>query len=78
MDTNEAIRTMIDYSGYSQRAVSVELGRSPNWISATLQRPGSSECSTVASIGRVTGYTLALIPSNRQLPADSLVIDPSD
>ena len=78
MDTNEAIRTMIDHSGYSQRAVSTELGRSANWISSTLQRPGSSECSTVAAIGRITGYTLALIPANRKIPPDSLVIDPSE
>lgn len=76
MNTNEAIRTMVEESGYSQRALSVELGHSATWLSSTLHRPGDSECGTMAAIGRVTGYKLVLVPEDSPLPVGSLVIEP--
>ncbi len=76
MNTNEAIRTMVEESGYSHRALSVELGHSATWLSSTLHRPGDSECGTVAAIARIAGYSLVLVPRNRPLPVGSLVIDP--
>lgn len=76
MNANEAIREMIDRSGLSQRAVSMELGHSPNWVNSTLQTTGSSTCNTMAAIGRVTGYKLVLVPEDSPLPVGSLVIEP--
>ena len=76
MNTHEAIREMIDRSGLSQRAVSMELGHSPNWVNSTLQISGSSTCNTMAAIGCVTGYKLVLVPRDAHIPVGSLVIDP--
>lgn len=77
MDTNEAIRAAVDNAGLSLRSASLALGKSENWISSTLQRNGSSSGDTLASLGEVCGYSLALIPKGN-VPPGALVIDPPE
>ncbi len=76
MDTNSALRFLVEASNKSQRAISQEIGRSPTWLTTTLQRKGSSECSTVSRIAGVCGYSLALVPSD-DIPDNAIVIDVS-
>ena len=76
MDTNEAMRALIDGAGLSARGASLAMGRSDNWLSATLARPGGSKAATVAELAGVCGYTLALVPVAATLPPGSIVIDP--
>ena len=76
MDTNEAMRALIDGAGFSARGASLAMGRSDNWLSATLARPGGSKAATVAELAGVCGYKLALVPSGAALPSGSIVIDP--
>lgn len=75
MDTNNAMRSMIDAAGLSARRASLDMGRAPAWLSNTLARPGSSTADTIASLAAVCGYVLALVPSDQDLPSGSLVID---
>lgn len=77
MNTNEAMRAAVDNAGLSLRSASLALGKSENWLSSTLQREGSSSGDTLASLGEVCGYSLALIPKGKE-PSDALVIDPPD
>ncbi len=75
MNTNEAMRGMLISSGFSMRAASLAMARFAAWLSNTLARPGGSEAATVAALGEVCGYVLALVPSDQDLPSGSLVID---
>ena len=75
VDTHEAMRSMVARAGLSMRAASIEMGRSPTWLSTTLGRPGSSEAATVAELARVCGYSLALVPP-ADLPPSAIEIDP--
>ncbi len=75
MDTNDAMRALVARSGLSMRAVSMDMGRSPTWLSTTLGRDGSSEAAIVAELADVCGYSLVLVPS-RDVPPGAIVIDP--
>lgn len=75
MDTNEAMRALVARSGLSMRAASLEMGRSPTWLSTTVGREGSSEAAIVAELAHVCGYTLCAVP-DRDVPGSALVIDP--
>lgn len=77
MNTNEAMRAAVDNAGLSLRSASLALGKSENWLSSTLQRNDSSSGDTLASLGEVCGYSLALIPKGKE-PTDALVIDPPE
>ena len=77
MDTNGAILCMIKQAKKSKRGISLELGKSPTWLSATLARPGSSEATTVAAIADACGYSLALVPPS-DVPPSAIVIDPPE
>ena len=74
MNTNDAMRTVVKNAGISMRAASERMGRSPNWLGATLARSGSSEASTLAALGDVCGYALALVPLD-EVPEGAIVID---
>ena len=76
MDTNEAMRALIDNAGLSARGASLAMGRSGNWLRNTLARPGGSKAATVAELGAVCGYALALVPVAATLPPGSIIIDP--
>ena len=75
LDTNEAMRALVARSGLSMRAASLEMGRSPTWLSTTVGREGSSEAAIVAELADVCGYSLVLVPS-REVPQGAIVIDP--
>lgn len=77
MDTNEAMREAVSNAGMSLRSASFALGKSENWLSSTLQRSGSSSGDTLASLGALCGYSLALVPKGTE-PPGSLVIDPPE
>ena len=77
MNTNEAMREIVRQAGISQREASERMGRSPNWLGATLARSGSSEASTIAELAAACGWTLALVPSG-ELPEGAVAIDPPE
>ena len=75
MNTNGAMREIVNRAGISQRAASERMGRSPNWLGATLARQGSSEAVTLASLASACGYALVLVPKDA-VDGSMLVIDP--
>lgn len=77
MNTNDALRTAIKQSDMTLDGVSLALGKSKNWLSATFAGASSSKASTVAQIGQITGHVLALVPK-KDLPASAIVIDPPE
>lgn len=58
MNDVEAIRHMCDKSGISMREVSIRMGKSPTYLSATLSRGGGVGVSTLARIAKICGYAL--------------------
>lgn len=74
MQTFEAIRAMLGASGKSQRGVSIELGRTHNWLNSTLGIAQDTKAGTLAAIAKVCGYELQLV--NRDT-GDVLTIDPT-
>lgn len=77
MNTNDAMRTIVSNAGLSMRAASERMGRSPNWLGATLARSGSSEAGTLAELAAACGYALALVPLG-ELPEGAIVVDPPE
>ena len=75
MDTNSVMQEMTRSAGLTMKQASLDMGRSANWLSSTLSRPGGSEAATVASLAEVCGYALAAVPVD-DLPPSALVIDP--
>lgn len=75
MDAISAVRAVTDRSSKSMRAVSVDMGRSPGFISSMLTQGSTPGADTLAAIGAACGYSLALVPSGR-VPEGSIVIDP--
>ena len=74
MNAHEAIRAMIKKRGRTLDSISTELGRSKNWLSATLYLADDSRTGTVAEIARACGFALVLIPRSA-IPPGALVID---
>lgn len=58
MNELDLIRHMCEKSGQSMRAVSVKMGKSPTYLSATIARGGGVGVSTLAEIARACGYVL--------------------
>lgn len=73
----DAMRAAVRASGKSGRAVAVECGRSPNFISATFAQGARPTGETLALIGHACGYRLALVPSEYELPSGALEIEPA-
>lgn len=74
MNTHDAIKKMIRTSGKTQDGVSVELGKSKNWLSATFAAASDSKASTVAALCSKCGYALALVPRD-DLPGTAIEIE---
>lgn len=75
VDTNDALRAVVAASGMTLADVSRGMGRAPSWLGATLSGASSSKAATVAHVGAVCGYDLALVPHDTA-PAGGVVIDP--
>lgn len=76
MHVRDVVLGMVATRGLSRRAVSVQCGRAPSWLSSSLDgRADGLTCSTVATVADVCGYTLACVPSSVPLPRGALVID---
>ena len=61
MDIVDCIKRMIDGSGRSARQVSRDLGRSPNYISATYANNSDVGASNSARIARMLGWRLVFV-----------------
>ena len=60
MNVKQAIDTMCDASGKSQRTVSTEIGKSPTFIGTTLSKGSVPRIDTMAAIARACGFELVL------------------
>lgn len=58
MNDVEIIRRMCEKSGMSMREVSVKMGKSANFLAATLSRGGGVGVSTLANVAKICGYVL--------------------
>lgn len=61
METRRAIRRIVHLSGKSQRQVSEDMGRSPNFVSAVLTQKRTPSTDLMAEIAEVCGYELQLV-----------------
>lgn len=75
MDSREVLRYVVNQSGKSQRAISIELGKVPTYISATFTQGSIPTIETLANIANVCGYDLALI---NRATGETIAIDPRD
>lgn len=73
MHVHDVVSTMVNSTGTSRRAVSVQCGHVPTWLTAVLQRE-SMQVDTLAQVATVCGYRLCCVPSDA-VPCDALVID---
>lgn len=61
MQVDEALRLLIEHSGRSGRAVSVELGHTPTWASVSVQPGRDPKTGTLADVADVAGVDVALV-----------------
>ena len=61
MQVDTCIKQLIAHSDKSYRAVSAQLGKSPNWAGVTAQPGRNPKLSTVADIADVLGYRLNVV-----------------
>ena len=78
MNTNEAIRAMLDSAGLTPYAASLAMGRAHSYVAVVLKRGGLVGAPTLSELGKVCGYTLALVPHGSTLPSGSIVLDGKD
>lgn len=78
MDAKQALRSLVDNSGKSQRAISRELGKTDNYVSALFSMGRAPGSDLMAAIAQACGYTLALVPHSSALPSGSIVLDGKD
>lgn len=69
-----AVRQLADSSGRSRRALSVELGKTPNYLSSLIGQGCSPTTETLAQLCNALGYRLAIVKAD-SLPDDSMIID---
>jgi len=73
-----ALNTLPTRAGLSRRKVSEAMGRDPHYLSSTIQRKSTPTTHILSLVAKVCGYTLALIPSDKEIPDGSIVIEPSE
>lgn len=76
MDSDEALRAMLQASGLSQRAAASAVGRSPSFVSVALARGSDLQASTLATMAGACGYSLQLVP--RDSSREVLTISPRE
>ena len=74
MNSNCAIRELVGRAGVSLRNASIQMGKSPTFLSSTLTNNASCECATIAALASVCNYSLVLVPRD-SVPNDAIVID---
>lgn len=72
--TIEAIRTIVECTPKSARTISVEIGKSANWLSATLNVVSDTKAGTLARIAEACGYRLQLVSDDGK---ETITIDPA-
>ena len=75
MDDISATRAMVERSGKSMRTASVDSGRSPTWLGASMARGSALTLPVAADLAAACGYTLAFVPTG-ELPEGAIPIDP--
>lgn len=61
MRVDQSLRLLIEHSGRSARAVSVDLGHTPTWASVSTQPGRDPKLGTVADVADVAGVDVVLI-----------------
>lgn len=77
MNARHVINTICNRTDKSRRTLSAAIGRSPNFISVTIQNNSVPQVDTLAAIAEECGYHLAIVPHEHKLPKDAIVIDPA-
>ena len=73
MEPIDVLPTIVRGSGRSMQSMSLQLGRSRNYITQTIQNLSVSKVDTVAEIADVCGYDLLL---RKRDDGSEIVIDP--
>jgi len=73
MEPKDVLPTLVKSSGKSMYSMSIELGRSRNYVAQLIQNKSASQVDTVAAIADVCGYDLLL---RKRSDGAEIVIDP--
>lgn len=73
-----ALSAIVKRSGRPMTELSKEMDRFPSYLSVFMSRRSVPGANTLAMVGKVCGYNLALVPDYLRLPDGSIVIDPQD
>ena len=71
MRSLDLVRHMAKTCGKSLRGLSVEMGRSPNWLSGTLSRNKEIHAETLSEIANACGYSLVISGHGETIEVDS-------
>lgn len=74
MTGSEALAALPKQVNKSRRKLSAEMGKTPNYLSSLIAQGSNPTADTLAAVGKVSGYILALVPASEKLPRGSIVI----
>ena len=72
METNEAVRKMLESSGMSMYRASLAMGKAHSYVSVMLTRSGGIGAPTLAHLADVCGYDLLLVD---RMTGDTIKLD---
>lgn len=78
MQTNDAVKTIMQKTGKSAYAASLDMGRKHSFITTTLKRKGGIGAPVLSDIASACGYRLVLVPDDHMDDVDhmgGIVID---
>lgn len=75
MQSKEALRTIVRESGQTLRSISTTIGRSQNYMAATVQNDSAPKADTIAEIADACGYDLLL---RKRDDGSEIIIDPRE
>lgn len=67
MNTNEAMRHMIEASGQSLSKVSTDMGKSRTFLASTFTKGSTSRVDTLAAVARLCGYRLVIVGHGEEI-----------
>lgn len=70
MDTLDAIKQMLEESGRTANAVSVQIGKHRNFIASTIYKGSTPRADTLSSIADAMGYDLLLRRDGHEIRID--------
>lgn len=75
MDGMQVFVKMVNSSGKSRRALSLEMGKSENYLSSLISQNSRPTADTLALVAKHCGYVLACVPIGEELSPCALIVE---